>query len=512
MTNRSSLTVATYLTHCQYRLVLGTMVDMRVLFISYEIAPLFKVGGLGDVAGSLPKALAALGTEISLLTLNYEKLVSPPKVRVGEALTIPFAHRLESVNLYKTTLPHSDIPVYLLDNISYLRNIFVGQAQFDQFAFFSKAVTEVIHQSKHLLGRTFDIVHLNDWHGALIPLLLDLQHSPDSPKTLLTIHNFGYQAVAPRSTFEKLHISSKLEDDLEADLANNKFAFLKQGLLHADFMSTVSPTYREEILDPRESGKLAKILQKRKKKVAGILNGIDTDVWNPTTDHYLSTHFARVQKRTKSNTKNLLPLASGKRIIKRHLQEKIGLPVLEDMPLFAFIGRLDAAQKGIDILIGALEDMLSRTQMQIVILGTGDHVWEDRLSRLVGAHKTKLAFVDRFDELLAHTIYAGADFVVVPSRYEPCGLVQMIAMQYGTIPIVRKTGGLADTVEDGKTGLVFSDYSARELGGTLKKAIQLYTHDESTLAKMIQAGGKKDFSWKKSAKEYLQLYKKILRV
>lgn len=482
---------------------------MRVLSISYEVAPLFKVGGLGDVAGSLPKALSGLGVSMSILMPYYGTMkIGRPKQVVS--FSIPFEGKDEEVEIFETTFPHTTILVYVVRNKRYLDGLEKDPlAHQIQFAFFSKAASEFIAYTCSKKTLQFDLLHLHDWHTALIPLILENKYFParmDLPKTLLTIHNFGYQAITPITVLEKLGISRNTDPIVRWDARDRTLEYLKEGIAHVDFITTVSPTYRNEIMDVKESGKLAEVMKSREGRVVGILNGIDYSVWSPQTDRHLVVNYGI------KDAKSMVPWVTGKRINKRAVQKETGLPVIEDVPLFIFIGRIEPLQKGIDITITAFEELLPRLPLQLLILGTGNPLWEDRLHRFVKQHPQRAAFADRFDEALAHRMYAGGDFLLMPSRYEPCGLVQMIAMRYGTVPIVRRTGGLADTVEDHKTGLVFQNYSAKELTNVVKQAIRMYTTDSMKLDAIRIAGMKKDFSWEKSAKEYLRLYKKIMRL
>lgn len=486
---------------------------MRVLFAAYEAAPLFKKGGLGDVVGSLPKAVREFGVTPGIVLPYYDAIQVGHKRKIG-MLSVLLKGKEERVDIFETYFPGTSIPTYLFSN-RHFNNIQNDTRQFEQFAFFSKAVAEFIVQSKHILHSSFDIIHLHDWHVALVPLFLHnkrLSGQPKLPKTLLTIHNFGYQAIAPVSILKDLGISPHADRVVAWDTRDGTFEFLKEGIVHTDFVSTVSPTYREEILDPKLSGKLAEVAEGKEGRISGILNGIDYTLFNPATDPYLTTHYyygdrvPRVYARL-----DLISWETGKRINKRDIQKRAGLPILVDIPLFSFVGRIEPTQKGIDIFVHALEDMLGKIPMQIIVLGTGEIEWSEQIHRLVGKHKTKAAFLNLFDEGLARLLYAGSDFVIIPSRYEPCGLVQMIAMRYGAIPIVRKTGGLADTVVDKKTGFVFEDYSALALERAIKRALTLYSQDKDMMQKMIRMCFAQDFSWEKSAKAYVRLYKKMLR-
>lgn len=461
---------------------------MKILYCTSEASPLFKLGGLGDVAGSLPKAIAQLGVDIRI-ALPYFSTVDPKKFQIpdkpAERFSFLFDGQREIIEIFETKLPDSSVPVYLFGNPTYL-SIYVSSKEYgatvhiiSRFVFFSEAVANWIKKHKGESDAKWmpNIVHLNDWHTSLLSTLVDT-------KTLLTIHNLSYQGVSKKN--------------------GQTTNLLKLGIENATMIATVSPTYAREILTKEHGEHLEDILIQRKKDLVGILNGIDTDYWSPKKDRFLNLQLA---------TPNLQQeVKKWKKRNKYTLQKSIGLPPLPDVPLLAFIGRVEPKQKGIDILLHALEDILPKLPAQIIILGTGEAIWEDKLHKLVHqfAAKKKIVFIDRFDEPLAHQIYAGADFVLIPSKFEPCGLVQMIAMRYGSIPVVRATGGLKDTVDDGQTGIVFPDYSAKSLATALYRSVTTY-YDSFLFNKLIVTCMRQDFSWGRSAKEYLKLYNNVLK-
>ncbi len=469
---------------------------MKVLYCVSEVAPIFKLGGLGDVAGSLPKALAGLGVDIRI-ALPFFSSIDRKRYAVSQkpvdSFRFPYGenHGYESVSLYQTKIPGSHVPVLLFANARYLSQ-YVSQREYGttidtiaRFSFFSEAIVFWLLGHKQTSQWFPDIIHLNDWHVSLVAAV------PSIPKTLLTIHNLSYQGIDANNSNKK-----------------NQPNLLRLGLKSATLVNTVSKTYAKDIQTKEFGENLEGILKQRKKDLTGILNGIDYSVWNPMRDQYLNQELRITNYELRQKKYDRF-----KTVNKYYLQKSLALPTIADIPVFAFIGRIEPQQKGIDILIHALENLLPKTNFQMVILGTGEPIWEDRLHKISHLKSTrkKFVFADRFDEALAHRIYAGADFILIPSKFEPCGLVQMIAMRYAAIPIVRATGGLADTVKDKKTGLTFKDYSAKELEAAVARALWLYFSGKK-FERMRQKGVEEDFSWEKSAKEYVKLYWKIMRL
>ena len=503
---------------------------MKVLYCSYEVAPFYKKGGLGDVAGSLPKALKKLGVDISVVMPEY-KLKTPKlparrryasSVAGGQNsktpiknLKVEFDGREERVGVWESVLPGSEVPIYFLKNERYLNEIKKDRVEsMEQFAFFSKAIVEFNNQQ-------FDLVHLNDWHTSLVPLLFKLQQSDQRPATFLTVHNFAHKGKAPLDFLAKLGISPEDSRALTWDISDQDLEILIQGIIHADLVNTVSPTYAKEVLEPETLGKLSEVLKGKEGRVRGVLNGIDYDVWGPEIDRFIKAHYS-LKGPTRSLSAGLytpqsgvflagrtLDWQEGKRINKLALQKELGLKIDENKPLLAFIGRLAGKQKGLDILYEALIKLLLEKKFQFVLLGTGSKEWEDKFRELdkSGVMKAKICF----DERLAHQIYAASDFILVPSKFEPCGLIQMIAMRYGTLPIVRKTGGLADTVKDGINGFVFEEYSSQALIKSIKLALDVYQR-EANYKQMVEQAMKEDFSWETRAQEYLEFYKEALEI
>lgn len=474
---------------------------IKVLMLAAEITPLAKVGGLGDVIGALPKALKALDTDIRLCLPFYGSIdTKKHKTKKITDFEVALNGQTETASLWQTFLPDTKIPVYLVKNKYFdgseiyldlgamkdgLYLNVVGDLE--RFTFFSCAALEAVKKVKF----SPDIVHANDWHVGIVPHLLKTpanQKFFKNTKTVYTIHNLTNQGITHKKNLKYLNWEAPT---IKADFKNNDINLMVQGILGADIVTTVSQTYAQEILTPKFGAGLQRILKTKEKNLFGVLNGIDTDFFNPETDGYLAQKYS---------WKNL-----DKKIInKLSLQKKLGLPQNENIPVIGFVSRF-VWQKGVDLII----DKYSRLNCQFIFLGTGEKKYEDQLKNLAKKFPRQFSVQIKFDEGLAHDIYAGSDMFLVPSRFEPCGLTQMIAMRYGAVPIVRLTGGLADTVNN-DVGFTFKTFNSSSLYKTLKKALEIYQNKPQF--KQLQINGmRSDFSWNKSAKEYLDLYKKLIK-
>ena len=472
---------------------------MNVVLVSSEVFPFSKTGGLADVAGALPKALVQNGLKVSVFSPLY-KSIDKTHLILANNVDIDFDSRTINTNIYKTTIDGCDF--YFVENEEYFnRDHLYGIGAHDyednalRFGFFSKATLD----SLKALGIKPDVLHSNDWQSALVNVYLKLFYKEAFPntKTVFTIHNLGYQGV-----FDKYYMNNL---DLPWDLFTidgleyyDKVNFLKGGIVFADAVTTVSKAYAQEIQTPEYGFGLDGLLRKFSYKLSGIVNGIDVDVWDPKMDKFIDYNFNDPKHKIKN---------------KNALQKLLDLPT-KDVPVFGVVSRL-AAQKGMDIFSKSIKELLeSHTDAQFIILGNGEKDIEDTLAEVANNYKNKVSLNLKFDEPLAHKIYASSDFFVMPSKYEPCGLGQMIAYRYGTLPIVRTTGGLKDTVKNysnrvkNPTGFVFEKYDPQELTKTLKKAIELFNKKDELL-KIAQYVMKLDYSWKNQAKEYIKLYKKI---
>ena len=481
---------------------------MKILFATSEAFPLIKTGGLGDVSGSLPRTLKTLRQDIRLVLPAYPQARQRMKrlQTVAELELPPFPG---PVRILRGRLPSTRLPVYLVDAPLLFERAgdpyraANGQDWQDnhlRFALLSH-VTARIGLNQVGLDWQPDIVHCNDWQTGLVPALL--QDAPERPRTVFTIHNLSYQGLFPPQTLHEVGLTSRLwgTDGLEF---YGQLSFIKGGLVFADHLTTVSPTYAEEIQTPRHGYGLEGLLTHRRDHLSGILNGIDYREWDPQTDPYIHAPYTGEDIQLKQSNKHAL-------------QEAFGLKVNDRTPVLAFIGRL-VEQKGIDLLLEAILPLLAQRDLQLVILGAGEPRLERRVQDMVAAFPEQVAAFVGYSEAHAHLIEAGSDMFVMPSRFEPCGLNQMYSLRYGTPPIVHRTGGLADTVVDTDkatladgtaTGFVFSPEEPLALRGALERAMALYRHKTHWRQLMLQ-GMTQDFSWQRSAREYIALYKSLI--
>lgn len=470
---------------------------MKILFAAGEAAPLIKVGGLGDVAGALPRALCQLGHDARVILPMYST-IDKKECRYLTHIYIYNSWRKQYCGVFE--YKYRGVTYYLIDNEFYFNreSVYGEYDDGERFAFFSRAVLEVIPHIDFIP----DILHCNDWHTALIPVVLDTQFRHragyDNIKTVLTIHNIEFQGrFDPYILGDVFGLDQKEKSLLEY---NGCLNLLKGGIECVDRVTTVSKTYANEILQPQYSFGLEHILNARQNKLSGIVNGIDTDLFNPKTDNKIKVNYS-------ADSLNL------KQQNKRALQIEMGLEDTDKLPLIAMVTRL-THQKGIDLVLNSLEWLMSK-DIQVIILGSGDENYQNHLKYFASKYPNKLVAYVGFDAALAQRIYAGADFFLMPSEFEPCGLAQLIAMRYGAVPVVRKTGGLADTVIDcdsktGKgVGISFKNKSCDELKDAISRAIDLY-HDKKNFNKIRKNAMQGDYSWSASAKEYESLYKSLI--
>lgn len=477
------------------------MLNKKIVFIGAELNPLIKVGGLADVMGALPKALSKLGVEVLIILPFYgalNKKLYPSKLVKAN---LKLLDTKISFSIYQAFLPKTKIKILLIKNSLFDRQeVYLDQNKLqdtERFAIFSKCAVETIK----VLNLKPDLVHCHDWHTALVPTILDEYSLADKNfaniPTLLTIHNLASQGLSTLELVDYLALNKKLTPALMEDYYDDqdKLELLKIGILSADSVNTVSPTYAQEILTKKYGAGLEIYLQRRRKNLSGILNGIDTDIFNPQTDKALAKKY---------NANNFVKY---KPVNKQALQKKLNLPVLE-VPVFALVSRL-VSQKGLDILKPCWESLLKQ-DLQIIILGTGEKKYEEEFKILNKKYPKHFKAILKFDADLAQEIYAGSDFFLMPSSFEPCGLGQMISMRYGTLPIVRSTGGLKDTVKHKKTGFVFKDYNSSALAKACDLSLKIFK-DKKSLNKLIKNAMSQDFSWHKSSQAYLRLYKKLIK-
>ncbi|MCB0006582.1 MAG: glycogen synthase [Anaerolineales bacterium] len=469
--------------------------QLRVLFLSAEVAPFAKRGGLGDVAGSLPKALQALGVDVRVVMPAYQDVESGRwnVESMPLLLQVPWGDGSRPVGAFRGTLPGSEVPVYFIaDHHLFNRPEIYGYGDDGyRFAFFSRAALELMVVDQ---GWRPHLVHAHDWHTAPAITWLATAGQADprfaNIATLFTIHNLAHQGHSPWELFDLLRIQSYSMREEPYGIVN----FMARGIHHATMVNTVSPTYAREIMTPAFGADLDGLLRQRSGDLHGILNGIDTEEWDPAGDKRLPDHFS-------------IDKLDNRARLKQALQAQLGLPQKPDVPLLAMISRLDF-QKGLDILGHVIHLLLNNTagEAQFVVLGTGDPQYEGMLRQLADYHRDKMRAVLAFNAALAPLIYAGSDMFLMPSRFEPCGLSQMISMRYGCVPIVRHTGGLADTVADWQTGFVFGDHTPAAFWHAVHRALDRYRFDQPGWRSMQLAGMNSDFSWNRSAQGYMQLY------
>jgi len=486
---------------------------MRVVFVASEAVPFAKTGGLGDVAGALPRALEQQGHTATVFLPCYRSVRSagPDVIPTGLSLRIPVGAQAVDGQVFESRLPGSGVRVFLIDQPRYFdRDGFYGSDGNDyadnceRFVFFNRAVLETIQA----LGLRPDIIHCNDWQAGLIPVYLKTLHPRLAEQTalgtLVTIHNLSYLGLFRQLDMALTGLDRRLFNWRQLEF-HGKLCFMKAGLVFADMLSTVSPSYAKEIQTPRFGSGLDGLLRERQDDLRGIVNGIDTDVWSPSREPMLAEPYDAVG------------VAPGKARCKCWLQQKAGLSERPDVPLFAQIGRL-VPQKGWDLLAEVSDRLLER-DVQMVVLGEGHPKYHALLEDLARRHVGKFWAYLGFSDELAHQIEAGADLFLMPSLFEPCGLSQLYSLAHGTVPLVRATGGLADTVVDANpetlaagtaNGFVFTELSPQALWLTIERALALWP-DRQAWLRLIRTGMSADWSWHHSAREYVGLYQEIQR-
>lgn len=488
---------------------------LNILFLSSEVDPFAKTGGLADVSSALPQAIKELGHEIRIMMPRY-RFISERKFKLHDIIRlkeihVPIGKNFEVGNVKSSFISNlkEKVQVYFLDNANYFGRdgIYqspVGKKDYkdndERYIFFCRGVLETLKR----LGWQPDIIHCNDWQTGIVPVYIKTLYSSDeffkSIKTVFTIHNMAYQGAFTTESFEKSGLPKSVFRPEGAE-AYGKFNFLKTGLYYSDSITTVSERYAEEICTSDEYGAgLNGLLTKRKKDLKGILNGIDYQIWNPVADEYIYRKF---------DIKSI----DAKLDNKKALLNRFNIPYKEGVALIGGISRL-VEQKGFDLVLEILDEMM-KLNIHFILLGSGEKAVEKKFETLQKKYPHQMGVFFGFDNELAHLIEAGSDLFLMPSRYEPCGLNQMYSMRYGTIPVVRATGGLDDTVEDyaggGKgTGFKFEKYDAKEMLKAIHRALKIYQQPEEW-KKLMRNGMQKDFSWEHSAKKYVNLYKELLR-
>ena len=471
---------------------------MNVLFVAAEVDPWIKTGGLADVAGALPAALRSIGHDVRVVMPRYrvlrEKGIPSDGPIAASFLTI--GERAEEQRVWR--LSASAAPTYLLDiPAAFERAAIYGESDdHRRFVLFARGVLDLMQHLREVEGWQPDVVHCHDWHAALVPnyLRTTMGYTFGHIATVFTIHNLAYQGFAPPATLSLAGLSEggSLEDALGGRFAGT-FNFMARGIVHSDIISTVSPTYAGEIMTPEYGEGLDGVLRSRRDRMVGILNGIDAMVFDPFTDPSIAAPY---------RPDNM----AGKGQCKAALQRETGLPVAPDRPLLGVVSRL-VEQKGFDLLEAVMPWLLRETDAQLVLLGSGQANWETLFHRYAATYPDRVSARIGFDASLAQRIYAGSDMFLMPSRFEPCGLGQMIALRYGSVPIVRATGGLNDTVSEGweGNGFRFHPYEGRYFADAIGRALAAYRNSEGW-AILRERGMREDNSWGHAANVYARLY------
>ena len=477
---------------------------MHIAFVASEAVPFSKTGGLADVVGALPRALAAMGHEISVYLPRYRHTRIPEERTVVQSITIPFDDRYRFCSIL-TGAGYPGVRFFFVDYPPFFdRDGLYGTASGDfpdnaeRFALFSRAVLE----ASKILGVP-DVFHCHDWQAALVPILLRTQYVEDpafhSAGVVFTIHNMGYQGLFPPEILPLLTLPWDLFTITKMEYFGN-VNFLKGALAYSDLITTVSRKYAQEIQTSEFGFGLEGVLKERAQSVIGILNGVDYEEWNPATDKLIAAHYSSED-------------LSGKQECKRDLLATFGLSNADPTPPVIGIVSRFAAQKGFD-LIGQVIDRLALEDVLFTVLGSGDKLYEEMFLRLARRVPDKIAVRIAYDNVLAHKIEAGADMFLMPSRYEPCGLSQIYSLKYGTVPVVRATGGLDDTIDPWDprtkkgTGFKFQEYTGEALLRAIHQATQVY-RDPGSWQKLMRNGMSKDFSWRVSAREYARAYERV---
>ncbi|MFN3543871.1 MAG: glycogen synthase GlgA [Thiobacillus sp.] len=485
-------------------------VAKKILFVASEAFPLVKTGGLGDVLYSLPRALWDRGADIRLLLPGYRALLRQlDQVRILGWLDLRGAEGIVSTRILETRHPDFPFPLWIADCPPLFDrpgNPYVSATGSDwpdnaeRFAVFARAAAQ-LGQDALELGWQPDVVHGHDWQAGLVAAFL--HDVPSRPRTVFTIHNLAYGGHFSHTDFVRLQLPSQWWSPEGVEF-HGGFSMLKAGIVYSDAVTTVSPTYAEEICTPEFGYGLDGLLRAVRYKLSGILNGIDTTLWNPSIDRHLPAHYSmsRIQPGKRRNKQALLA---------RFLPD-VGDAAMQ-APLIGFVGRL-VEQKGIDWVLAAMPELLASTDAHFVLLGAGLAMYEHKFTQLAKQHPERVFVQIGYDEPLAHQIEAGADLFLMPSRFEPCGLNQMYSLRYGTPPVVFKTGGLADTVVDTTpetqedataTGFVFDDPSVEGLIAAVRRALALF-REPAQWRRLQQAGMRQSFDWSQSAAHYLDLY------
>lgn len=495
---------------------------LRVLVAASEVVGFAKTGGLADVVGALPRALARRGHQVAIVMPYYSAIrrAGLPVEKTGVVLPVPLGDRVLACRLLRSRLPHANVPVYLVEHPPYFeRDDGSGRGLYQQamsggyksdypdnaerFVFFSRAVLETVPH----IGFTPDVIHANDWQTGLVPVYLNELYRSRAgyqrTRSVFTIHNIAYQGIFGREVMRLTNLPGWLFSPHLLEF-HGYLNFLKAGIVAADAVNTVSPTYAREIQTPEFGCGLEGLLWQLRGKLSGIVNGVDYDQWDPGIDPHLAAKYT-------PDT-----VAKNKPACKADLQRKFSLPEDTTTPILGMVARL-VSQKGIDLVLSAAPGFLD-LGCQLVFLGDGDPEYHDELKGFQARHPDRVGLYLGFNEGIAHKIEAGSDLFLMPSRYEPCGLNQIYSLRYGTPPVVRSTGGLADTIVNATeenlsagtaTGFAFDAYTANALYETVKWALNLYRDRPDDFAQVVRTAMVQDWSWDRSAIEYEALYQKV---
>lgn len=488
---------------------------LNVLFLSSEVFPFAKTGGLADVASALPQALKEIGHEVRLAIPRYG-FVNERKFRIHEIIRlkdidIPIGKKVAKLNVKSSFLigERTKVQIYFIDSAEFFGRQGIYQDpktkkdypdNDERFIFYSRGIFEILKR----LGWAPHIIHCNDWQSGLVPVYLKKIYSKDpffkNVKTVFTIHNVAYQGNFPKETFQK----SGLPDDVfTPDGAEfyDKFSFMKAGIVYSDYVTTVSNTYSKEISGSEEYGcGMEGVLKKKKRAFSGIVNGIDYSLWNPDSDQFIPFKYS---------VKTIDAKVENKKYLLKRFNKKFDATI----PLLGMVTRL-VEQKGIDLLMDGFADLM-KMNVQLILLGTGEKQYHTKLESLAKKYQDRFMLELGYNDELAHLIEGAADIFLMPSKFEPCGLNQLYSLKYGTIPIVRKTGGLADTVTEVNpqkgtgTGFFFEKYDSRDMLKAVSHAVNLFG-DQKSWQKIMRNAMMQDYSWTSSAKQYEELYNKIL--
>lgn len=486
---------------------------LKILLVATEAVPFAKTGGLADVTGSLPRELTRLGHSVTLVIPRYGSIDrATAGFKDWLRLTVPTASGTISATIEQGQLADSGGRVLAVRHDPYFDRSGLYQESgvdypdnLERFSFFCRAALELLPVLRKVSAWTPDVLHAHDWQTALSIVYLKTLYAKSLSMrrigTLFTVHNMGYQGLFPPTAYPKTGLGAELFTMKTLEF-HGSLNLLKGGLVFADFLNTVSPTYSDEIQTPEFGFGLDGVVRERRDRMVGIVNGIDAEIWNPATDPHLASRYSASD-------------LEGKRVCKAELQRELGLPV-RDVPLLAVVSRF-TQQKGLDLVAEVLPELME-VELQVVLLGTGDRQYEALFRSLQSRFPDKLGLRIGFDDALAHRIEAGGDMFLMPSRYEPCGLSQQYSLRYGTVPIVRRTGGLADTVvaytpravkEGRATGFLFSQATAESLLSVVLLALRVYA-DRGEWHSLVQAGMRMDVSWARPARSYVELYRRVL--